>query len=169
MFAVKPCNTYHAVLSGTDMLRLPNGKSVFKVYFVDIVGRKDPARTVWDQCGFSRQDFLASLAKQQGIEGVGFIVAFPHITKVFRFGPEMETVLNVRGWNTKDMSPLNLSRTEGYVEFACLAEAAIAAEEYAFWAEADSVEDYLTHWSAFKDGPVARHDKLLAYWKTQTR
>ena len=51
------------------------------------------------------------------------------------------------------------------MEFACLAEALIAADEYGFWAEAATVEDYLVRWSAFKEGPIVRHDKLLRYWE----
>lgn len=165
MFEPKPCNTYHAVLSGKNMARGADGRSVFKVYFVDIIGRKDPTRTVWAQSGISKDGFAKSLAATEGVEGVGFVTAFPHITKVFRFGPEAETVLNVRAWNTRDLAPLDLKRSAGYVEFACLAEAAIAADEYRFWSEAETVAAYLDRWSAWSQGPVARHDKLAAYWR----
>jgi len=64
------------------------------------------------------------------VEGIGFVTAFPHITKVFRFGPEAETAMNVCAWDTRSMAPIGLGRSQGYVEFACLAEAAIAADEY---------------------------------------
>lgn len=164
MLPVGRCDSYHAARSGEDVFRGKDGKSVFKVYYVDIIGRSDPSRTVWAECGRTRESFLSGLAETEGVEGVGFVTAFPHITKAFRFGPERETILNVRAWTTADMSPIDLGRGEGYVEFACLAEALIAGEEYAFWAEADSVEAYLEKWSRFQDGPIARNDKLSAYW-----
>jgi hypothetical protein len=97
--------------------------------------------------------------------GVGFITAFPHIAKVFRFGPEVETNCHVRAWSTPQMQPLDLARGEGYVEFACFAEAAVAAEEFAHWAAAKSVEDYLAKWAVSADWPVARNDKLMEYWR----
>ena len=164
MQPIKPCNTYHAVLSGKELCRPAGGKSAFKVYFIDIIGRKEPACTVWVPNGMSAKDFPARLAQAEGVEGVGFVTAFPHITKVFRFGPEAETVMNVRAWDTRDMAPINLGRSQDYVEFACLAEAAIAADEYNAWAQTQTVEEYLQHWSSFADGPISRHDKLLEYW-----
>src|SRR3972149_6349828 len=110
MQPIKPCNTYHAVLCAKDVFRGVDGKTVFKVYFFDIVGRKDPSRTVWAQCGMRNEDFMARLGRTEGVDGVGFITAFPHITKAFRFGPEVETNLHVRGWSTPDMTPLDLGR-----------------------------------------------------------
>ena len=142
---------------------MPDGKSVFKVYFVDIVGRKQPERFEWRLCWRSQKDFLEALAKK-GIEGVGFVIAFPHITKVFRYGPNPEIVLNVRALKTETLDPLSLERSEGYMEFACLAEAVIGADEYRFWAETRKVEDYLKMWSAFADGPILDHEKLRCYW-----
>jgi len=163
MEPIKPCNTYHGKSAGTEMLKMPDGKSAFKVYFVDIVGRKQPERFVWSLCGRSTKDFLAGLTRL-GIEGVGFVIAFPHITKVYRYGPNPEIVLNVRAYKTDGLAPLSLERGEGYVEFACLAEAVIGADEYRFWAEARSVEDYLKQWSGFADGPIVDHEKLRQYW-----
>jgi hypothetical protein len=160
----KPANPYHGVLSGREMFRGKDGKSAFKVYFIDIIGRKDPSRTVWAQCGVTKESFNERLAAVDGLEGVGFITAFPHIAKAFRFGPEAETVLNVRAWNSKDMTPLNLGRSQEYVEFACLAEAAIAAEEYLLWAHAKTVEEYLRDWAISTDWPVKQSDKLAEYW-----
>lgn len=164
MEPIKPCETYRAVLSSRDIYRGSDGKTVFKVYFVDIVGRSDPARTVWAECGREKRDFVASLAEAEGVEGIGFITAFPHISKAFRFSPGAETVLDVRAWNTADMSVHDLRRGEGYVQFACLAEAVVANDEFAFWAEAETVEEYLRKWSDFEECVVGRHDKLLGYW-----
>jgi hypothetical protein len=145
------------------MLRMPDGKSVFKVYFVDIIGRKQPERYEWKLCGRSQEDFLARL-KALRIEGVGFVIAFPHITKVYRYGPNPEIVINVRAFKTDGLEPLSLERSEGYMEFACLAEAVIAADEYRSWANARSVEEYLKSWSSFEDGPIVEHGKLGRYW-----
>ena len=164
MLPIQPCNTYHAVLSSRELYRCSDGKSAFKVYFCDIVGRKEPARTVWALCGLAKADFMKSLGKVESAQGIGFITAFPHITKVFRFGPEVETNCHVRAWSTPEMKPLDLARGEGYVEFGCLAEAAIAAEEFAHLAAAKSVEEYLGKWAQSSDWPVARNDKLLAHW-----
>ena len=164
MLTPKPCNPYHAVVRSREALRGPDGRSVFKVYLVDIVGRTDRKRTEWSRSDLASASVLETLRTCPGIEGVGFITLFPHVTKVFRFGPEAEIVLNVRGWNTRDLSHMDLTRSDGYVEFACLAEAALAADEYAFWAEAETVEDYVVRWSAWSDGPVRTPDKLQVYW-----
>ena len=165
MKPIKPCNTYHALSAGRESLRLADGKSAFKVYFVDIIGRPEPAQTVWAASGIDRGAFLVLLAQGEQVEGIGFVIAFPHITKVFRFGPEAETVIHVRAFDTRSMAPLDLGRSDGYVEFACLAEALIAADEYRFWAEVVSVEAYLERWSDFADGPLAHNDKLRRYWE----
>lgn len=76
-----------------------------------------------------------------------------------------EIVVNVRAWNTRELTPLDLGRSDGYVEFACLAEAMLAADEFRFWAEAQSVEAWLAQWSDYAGGPVREKDKLLAYWQ----
>ena len=166
MQTINPCSTYHAVLNGKSLCRPFDGKSAFKVYFIDVIGRKEPVRTVWALSGMRTEDFPLRLARTAGVEGIGFVTAFPHITKVFRFGPEAETVMNVRAWETRSMTPVGLGRSQDYVEFACLAEAAIAADEYNAWARTRTVEEYLHQWSSFTDGPVTRHDKLLEYWGT---
>ena len=165
MIEIGRCSTYHALIPDRDTFRGPDGKTVFKVYYVDIIGRKDPSRTVWDQCGIAKPAFIESLAGVDGLEGLGFITAFPHITKAFRFGPEAETVVNVRAWNTKGMTVVDLGRSQDYLEFACLAEALIAADEFRFWAEAESVGRYLSQWSNCVDAPILRNDKLSEYWE----
>lgn len=164
MQAPATTNSYHAVIRNRELLHQPDQKSVFKLYYVDIIGRANPERTEWDACGLSRQVYRTMLETLPDLEGIGFITAFPHITKAFRFGPEAETVMNVRAWSTKDLSSIDLSRSANYVEYACLAEAAIAADEFDFWAAADSVESYLEQWSEYREGPIARHDKLRSYW-----
>ena len=163
MNAMKPCNTYHGILSGKALHRGGDGRTALKVYFIDIIGRAEPAKTVWSESGMTHDGSLEGLGRAEGVEGDGFVTALPHITKVFRFGPEAETVANVRAWNTRDLSPLALNRSQEYVEFACLAEAAIGAAEFAFWAAAESVETYFEQWCAESDWPIVSNTKLAAY------
>lgn len=165
METIKPGRTYHAKIVGRELLRGKDGKTALKVYYVDIVGRPEPKRTVWAECGMSPEAFMEALLDAEGVEGIGFITAFPHITKVFRFGPESEVCANVRAWDTKSMAEIDLTRSQGYVEFACLAEAAVAADEFGFWAECRTVDEYLDRWSDYVDGPIACHNKLLSYWE----
>lgn len=156
---------YHARTEKTDLLRLPDGKSVFKVYYISILGRDKPELYEWERCGLSMADF-ADRVKFAGVQGVGFITAFPHITKAFRFAPSSEILLHVRAFNTKTLLELSLSREDGYVEFACLAEALIAADEYRTWARAATVPEYLATFSRESDMPIVDHAKLGAYWGT---
>lgn len=159
---IAACRSYHSRTVGSSVIRMPDGKSAFKFYYISIVGRDQPERYEWARCALSRPAFEARFAGS-GIEGVGFVTAFPHITKCFRFAPAAETVLHVRAFNTADLTPLSLDRDDRFVEFACYAEAAIAADEYHAWARAATVTEYLDAVSAFVDGPIARHDKLKIY------
>ena len=65
----------------------------------------------------------------------------------------METVLDVKAFDPTTMTPIDCSRDEGFTEFACYAEAMIAADEYRVWAESDSVADYLAFLSKISDSP----------------
>lgn len=161
---IQPCRTYRARDAGRTRLAMPDGNSVFKIYYVSITGRDDPSRYEWGRGPFGAADFEKSFLAS-GLEGIGFVTAFPHIAKVFRFAPAMETVLHVRAFDTRTLQPLDLGRGEEWVEFACLAEAVVAAEEYLAWAKAETVEAYLDAWSAFADGPIAAHDKLFRYFE----
>jgi len=163
MICPKPANPYDARISGTHLLACPDGRSAFKVYFIDIVGRQNPERYEWDRCPMSRDGFLAALPR--AAEGVGFVTAFPHVTKIFRFGPHIETVLDVQGVQTPDLCEYPLARGDGTFEFACLAEALIAAEEYGFWAAAADVGEYLGRWSSFASGRIVDPGKLSRYWR----
>ncbi|OPZ87719.1 MAG: hypothetical protein BWY76_00329 [bacterium ADurb.Bin429] len=159
---ITACRPYHSVTVRTELVPMPDGISAFKVYYISLVGRDEPARYEWEHCSLTPAAFARRLCAA-GLDGVGFVTAFPHITKVFRFAPAMETVLHVRAFSTVDLTPLNLARGEEYLEFACYAEAAIAADEYHAWAAAHTVEEYLTYFSPFTDGPVVNHAKLAAY------
>jgi hypothetical protein len=161
---INSCRPYRSQTTQRSLLRLADGISVFKIYYLSIVGRDDPTKYEWEHSPLTIEDFETRLLAGD-TEGVGFITAFPHIAKVFRFAPSMETVLHVRAFHTADLAPLDLAREDGYVEFACYAEAAIAAEEYHAWAKAATVEEYLAFRSDFDDGPVASHRKLAEYWR----
>lgn len=158
---ITACRPYHSRTVRTELLSL-EGMSAFKLYYLSIIGRDDPGKFEWEHCPLTFAGVAARL-RASDLEGIGFVTAFPHITKVFRFAPAMETVLHVRAFSTADLSPLDLGRDDGYLEFACYAEAAIAADEYHAWARAATVEEYLAAFSPFVDGPVANHAKLAAY------
>ena len=157
------CRPYHAISSGTNMLRMPDKNSAFKIYYLSIIGRDNPEAYEWDRCLLSKEDFESRFIAGE-YAGIGFVTAFPHITKIFRFSPQMETVLDVKAFGTSTMKPCDCSRNEGYSEFACYAEAIIAAEEYRAWAESASVSDYLTFVCQAQNFPVATSSKLGEYW-----
>lgn len=163
MIEPKPANPYDARIAGTRLLSCSDGRSTFKVYFLDIVGRTNPERYEWDRGAQSRDAFLAGVARIA--DGVGFVTAFPHVTKMFRFGPHAETVLDVRGLKTPDLSEYPLARGDGTFELACLAEALIAADEFGFWASAADVGEYLGRWSGFASGRITDPGKLGRYWR----
>ncbi len=158
---VMPCRPYHARLYRTQTLALPDGVSAFKLYFISLLGR-DPDRFEWEQAPGAAVALEARLTALRP-DGVGFVTAFPHITKLFRFAPSAETVLHVHAFHTADLAPLDLAREDACVEFACYAEAVIAADEYHAWARARSVAEYLAAWSPFEDGPIVNPAKLAAY------
>jgi hypothetical protein len=162
---IAACRSYHARTAGECLLRMPDGKSVFKVYYLSNIGRPTPEMFEWERCPRTPADFEAAFLAG-GHEGVGFVLAFPHVTKVYRFAPEMETILDVREFNTEGMTHRDCGRSGGYHEMACYAEAVIAADEYHAWAKATSVNEYLGFHSTATDFPVVSHQKLGAYWST---
>ena len=105
--------------------------------------------------------------KRNGHEGIGFVTAFPHISKVFRYMPKAEIILTVKAFETQTGKPINLDRGEGFMEFACLAEAVIANDEFRAWGESDTVEQYLeTRSNCFgKDLPIRVKNKMKSYWE----
>jgi hypothetical protein len=76
----------------------------------------------------------------------------------------METIMDVREFHTEGMRHMNCSRGDGYHEFACYAEAVIAAHEYHAWAKAGTAEDYLASRCDEADFPVVSNTKLATYW-----
>jgi hypothetical protein len=161
---VTPCRTYHAQTVGRGLLRMPDGKSAFKVYYISVIGRDKPELFEWEHSALTRERFEKAFLAG-GYEGIGFVMAFPHVTKIFRFSPTMETIMDVREFHTEAMRQMDCSRGDGYHEFACYAEAAMAADEYGAWARAATVEEYLTFRSAATAFPVASNTKLAEHWK----
>jgi len=161
---IAACRTYHGKTVGQSLLRMPDGRSAFKLYYLSNLGRPTPELFEWERAPLTPQGFERAFLAA-GHQGVGFVTAFPHVTKLFRFSPGAETILDVRAFHTDGLRPLDLARPEGYVEFACYAEAAIAADEYRAWAGAAGVEEYLAFRSAAADFPVRSHVKLAEYWK----
>jgi hypothetical protein len=158
------CRPYHAQTVGQNVLRMPDGKSVFKVYYLSIIGRDWPERYEWQYYHRTQAEFEEAFLAG-GHQGVGFVTAFPHITKIFRFSPDMETILDAGEFDTEGMLPRDSSRGDMTHEFACYAEAVIAAEEYDAWARAATVEEYLAFRCDQADFPVASNTKLAAHWE----
>jgi hypothetical protein len=63
------------------------------------------------------------------------------------------------------MRPRDSLRGDGSREFACYAEAVIAADEYRAWARVATVEEYLAFRCDKTDFPVASNTKLAVYWE----
>ena len=159
---VKPCAPYQGDVVHRETISMPDGVSVFKAYYVSIPGRDQPERYEWDAGPLKIQE-AGAMIRDSGVEGVGFITSFPHITKIFRFAPAVETVLHVRAFHTPELRIMGLDREDGFTEFACLGEALIAAEEYDFWARTVDVAAYLEQWSGWQQGGIVNPAKLGEY------
>jgi hypothetical protein len=161
---LKVAKPYHARLDGRSVIRMPDSKSVFKIYYLSLIGRDDPARYEWEGNLFTKENFEDSFSSSD-FEGIGFITAFPHITKVFRFSPYTETVLDVREIDTRLGEDLDVSRPDGSHEFACYAENVIAALELAAWAQAPDVPSYLSFRMNVTEFDIKSNTKLAEYWQ----
>ncbi|NLF92844.1 MAG: hypothetical protein GX564_03065 [Oligosphaeraceae bacterium] len=162
---ISPCNSYHALVEDCQILRKDDAQSVFKVYFCSITGRATPERFEWAHCQQSKQDFLDNLQKSN-FEGIGFVTAFPHIAKIFLYAPQNEILQYVSAFKPTSGECAPLQRENNFLEFACLAEAVIAAQEFNFWAESDSVAEYLSRIGQFAPLSIVRNDKLQQYWRS---
>ena len=114
--------------------RCPTVDLRFKVYFLSVIEREQPHVFDWQSCDYTSDNFENRV--NSGIQGVGFITAFWRITKVFRYSSQIETVVDVGCLDTRSFEGVSSDRGEGYYEFACYAEAVIAADEYHAWANA---------------------------------
>ena len=162
---VADCQDYRGRCDGRVCLAMPDGRSRFKVYFLSVIGRRQPHLFEWGSCDDTPNAFKSRLLNSD-FRGIGFITAFPHITKVFRYSPRVETVVDVRCLDTRSLKDISSNRGDGYCEFACYAEAVIVADEYHAWARAETVRDYLEVFSASTDYPVVWPGKLATYWNT---
>jgi hypothetical protein len=161
---IAPCLPYHAQCVGFKLLKLSDGKSAFKIYYLSMLGRENRARYEWNHSPLQSAEF-EQVFKMGGHEGIGFVTAFPHVAKIFRFSPYMETILDVREFSTAGMGVRDSTRADGSREFACLAEAVIAGEEYTAWAAAPDVETYLAFRCEKSDFPVSDPRKMARYWE----
>ena len=160
---VEACLGYQAEVDDFRLVRKADGKSVFKIYYCSITGRPSPERYEWSRCKISKEQFAADFAAS-AYEGIGFVTAFPHIAKVFRFAPKAEILEHVCAFKPADGSVISLERDDGFYEFACLAEAVLANDEFKFWAEASSVQEYLEKRSFESCFKIGNHAKLKQYW-----
>ena len=158
MVKVKKGKPYTSKVCGATTVRFDDTQSAFKVYFVDIVGRDDPSRCEWAHCGQTHAQFIERL-KELAPEGIGFVTAFPHITKIFQFGPSPETNLYTHAYKTSTFEELPLDYS-GATEVACAAEALILAEEFKSWLAAQTVDEYLGMATEAGDAAFANHEKM---------
>lgn len=158
MIKVKKGNPYTSKVVGKTQIELADTKSAFKVYFIDIRGRDDRVKYEWEHCGRTQEQFLDQLHNLNP-EGIGFVTAFPHITKVFQFGPTLETNLYTTAYKTENFEVLPLDYS-GATEVGCAAEILIAAEELRFWLEAQTVDDYLSRTCDAGDAAFEDHHKM---------
>ena len=161
---IAKCRPYHARTVRHSLLRMSDEKSVFKIYYISILGRDQPDQYEWEYCPHTQYSFEKVFLSGKH-EGIGFVIAFLHITKVFRFSPYVETILDVSEFHTVDMHHMNCSRGDGSHEFACYAESIISADEYEAWANATTVEEYIAFRCNKTDFPIVSYTKLTTYWK----
>ena len=158
MIEVKRGKPYTSKVVGKELLLLDETRSAFKVYFVDIVGRDEPAKYEWAHCGRTTDDLMAQL-REMAPEGIGFVTAFPHITKIFQFGPNPETNLYTRAYKSETFEEMPLDYS-GATEVACAAEALILAEEFKSWLSSGTVDQYLDSMTDAGDASFANHEKM---------
>jgi hypothetical protein len=154
---------YHARLEKFNLIRTQGGKSIFKVYYLSITGRDDPEKYEWESSPFSREEFEEIFLSKK-IEGIGFVISFPHITKVFLFSQPVETNLDVSVFQTRNMDLVGGSLEPGWQEFACYAESVIAAQEFDAWAKATRVEEYLDFRCARVEFDIQNHGKMGIFY-----
>ena len=164
MDPVKPVQPYTARPAGTARLERADG-SAFKVYYFDIVGRPEREKYEWALSARTKEQALEQL-REAGVSGVGVIVLFPHIAKVFFFGECAETVLYAEAYRDDPFAPSALDYARG-VEIACAAEMDVAAKEFELWRRSETVEDYLAEFVAPVECGFASHTKLHAYLESR--
>ena len=101
---ITPCRTYHAKTVDRGILRMPDGHSVFKLYYISNIGRPTPELFEWQHCPRTPKEFEAAFLAG-GHQGIGFVTAFPHVTKIFRFSPGAETIVTAARASTPEDWP----------------------------------------------------------------
>jgi len=84
------CRSYHARTVKQTLLRMPDEKSIFKIYYISVIGRDTPEKYEWEHCPHTQDGFekFFLLGKH---EGIGFVLAFPHVTNSFLLQQLQET------------------------------------------------------------------------------
>lgn len=159
-FEPKP---YHSFLRGHTLIESVPAK----VYFLDMLGRKDPEIHEWGASGIGLSRVTTSIerALSPSHKGVPHIVtSFPHFTRAYRFGnpglEESETNVYHAGlWKTNELDSGIINPLERE-SAGCLGEIEILAQEIKFWAESQNVEEYLKRFAENHDLRVEVYDKL---------
>ena len=97
MTQVLSCESYHGISAGQAVLNMPDGRSVFKLYLLSIIDRDEPALYDWANSRLSISEFKVRF-RERRYEGVGFVTAFPHITKIFRYAPKSRLRSTCESW-----------------------------------------------------------------------
>ena len=124
-------------------LDMQNGRVVKGVHFVDIKDAGDPVQCARAYCD-SGADELALLDITATVEGRATML------DVVRRVAAVTTVPFTVGGGINDPKS---------------AEAVLAAAEYRYWAEAETVAEYLTRTAALGETPLRVHNKLKTYWE----
>ena len=164
----EPSLPYTSEPSGTAVLG-GDGKSSFKLYFLQILGRADRSRYEWAASRRTKEQTVAQL-RSQSLRGIGFACLFPHITKVFSFGsPEgcRETNLYVRAFGGDPLQPISLEYGQS-MEVACAGEMDVASKEFALWQSCSSVEEYLGVFVRPSTCVFENHQKLQEFLSAAT-
>ena len=155
--------TYTSEAVKTDLLST-GGKSLLKLYFLQILDRTERSKYEWNFNARSKEEVVFQL-QAQGIDGVGFACIFPHIVKVFLFGSSdgcYETNLYVRAFRGDPLESTSLEYGSG-MEIACAGEIDIAAKEFALWRRCRSVEEYLDSFVEPERCGFENHQKLKVF------
>ena len=64
---VQPARSYCGAVTPGSLLRGTDGKTAFKLYYVDIVGRAEPARYEWQHCGMSKSEREQAMLSWPGL------------------------------------------------------------------------------------------------------
>ena len=91
--------------------RCPTVELRFEVYCLSVIGKEQSHLFDWQSCDYTSDDFENRV--HSGIQSVGFITAFWRITKVFRYSPQTEMVVDVGYPDTRSFKSVSSDRGGG--------------------------------------------------------